>query len=96
MVRVFLGPKKDEYDRDIDIHENRMNFVELDRFKHDLVSGPSIIERDSKHMMLATDRTPLRKLHEMAKAGEVTVHGSELYYAFPKRYVLPTRSRSRL
>lgn len=65
-----------------------MNFVELDRFVHDLVAGPNVIDRDSHEMLLATDRTSFRKLREMAKAGELKVDGSELYHAFPKRYLV--------
>lgn len=78
----------DEYERHIDINENRMNFVEMGRFVHDLVAGPNVIDVDSRQMLLATDRTSFRKLREMARAGELKVDGSELYHAFPKRYLV--------
>jgi len=47
VVRVFLGPKYDEFGHVYDINENRENFVLLDLFEYDLVAGDNVITRDS-------------------------------------------------
>jgi hypothetical protein len=47
VVRVYLGPKYNEFGRVYDINENRENFVLLDLFKYDLIVGDNVISRDS-------------------------------------------------
>jgi len=47
VVRVYLGPKYDEFGHVYDINENRENWVLLDLFKYDLVVGDNLITRDS-------------------------------------------------
>lgn len=65
-VRVFIGPKYDEYGRLINIHENRMNFVELDNFKYSLKTGQNMIERNSREFFFyVPDRTSFRDLYKM-------------------------------
>ena len=46
-IRVFIGPKYDEYGSRIDFEENRKNFVLLDAFKQTLTTGENKINRSS-------------------------------------------------
>lgn len=89
VVRVFIGPKYDEYGRYIHIDENRMNFVEFDRFKYNLKTGMNVIERNSQQIFFASDRTTYRQLYQWVMSGmtgdDFMSHGSEIYYAFPNR-----------
>jgi len=92
VVRVFIGPKYDEYGRYIHIDENRINFVEFDKFKYELNAGKNVILRDSHNIYYATDRTSYKQLYQWAMSGtqgDFATHGSELYYAFPNRFLLP-------
>ncbi|KAF2901634.1 hypothetical protein ILUMI_04559 [Ignelater luminosus] len=94
VVRVFIGPKYDEYGRFIQIDENRMNFVEFDKFKYELKAGQNVIERNSRQIYYASDRTTYKQLYQLTMTGmtqgeEFMAHGSEFYYAFPNRFLLP-------
>jgi len=93
VVRLFIGPKYDEYGRFITIDENRMNFVEFDRFKYDLKVGQNMIVRDSHKIYYGSDRTSYKQLYQWVMSGmtgdDFMVHGSEMYYAFPNRFLLP-------
>ena len=46
-IRVYLGPKYDEYGSHIGFEENRKNFVILDIFKYKLKAGTNEITRNS-------------------------------------------------
>lgn len=90
-VRVFLGPKYDEYDRPININANRMNFVELDKFKYDLQAGQNMITRNSQEFFYSQDYPTYSLMYNqvnsaMNGADKYNVYGSEMYYAFPSRY----------
>lgn len=50
VVRIFLGPKKDQLGRLLDINVNRVNFVELDSFLYKLNTGKNTIVRKSIDM----------------------------------------------
>ncbi|KAF2901629.1 hypothetical protein ILUMI_04554 [Ignelater luminosus] len=93
VVRVFIGPKYDEYGRYIHIDENRLNFVEFDKFKYELKAGQNVIERNSHQIFYAADRTTYKHLYQWVMSGvhgdDFVTHGSELYYAFPNRFLLP-------
>ena len=47
IVRVFLGPKYDEFGHKVDFEENRKNFIPLDIFKETLKVGRNVIIRNS-------------------------------------------------
>lgn len=91
VVRMYLGPKYDEYGRTIDINENRLNFVELNSFKYTLQAGKNVIESNSRHTWYGSDRTTVRQLYD--KVAEALKNGGELqldatetsYIAFPAR-----------
>lgn len=46
-VKLFLGPKIDEYDRPINLTHNRLNFVFMDHVEFDLRAGINVITRSS-------------------------------------------------
>lgn len=91
VVRVYLGPKYDEYDRTIDINENRLNFVELDTFKYTLQAGKNVIERNSLQTWYSSDRTSVRMLYDRVEAAlkngeELQLDATETSYTgFPAR-----------
>ena len=94
-VKVFIGPKYDEYGREIDIEDNRMNFFLLDRFHHTLQAGKNVIERNSHDShYFAHDRTTYQQLYKQVltavNGGEdFKIHQYYHYYGFPHRYMLP-------
>lgn len=93
VVRVYLGPKYDEYNRLItSINENRINFVEIDEFKYALKTGENLIERNSRQSWYTVDRTSIRDLYDRVDAAlngdqEFQLDGTEAYYGFPLRLV---------
>jgi len=61
VVKVFIGPKYDEYGHLFTYEENRENFYELDHFFVDLVSGKNDIVRKSEDFSwFIKDRTTFR------------------------------------
>jgi hypothetical protein len=95
VVRVYLGPKYDEYGRYFNISQNRLNFVEFDHFKYELKSGENVIERNShQNYFYQNDRTSFRELYQQVLGalngnGEFTVNNNEAYFGFPRRFLLP-------
>lgn len=91
VVRVYIGPKYDEYGRPYDINENRANFVLFDFFKYSLQSGNNVIERNSRqNYWYSPDRTSFQQLYSKVNAAlkgdeEFVLDGSEAYYGFPQR-----------
>lgn len=91
VVKVFLGPKYDEYGRTYDINENRINFVQFDEFRYTLQSGKNAIQRSSRQVSgYGTDRTSFAELYRRVNAAlngdrEFQVDRSELTYTFPLR-----------
>lgn len=47
VVRMYLGPKYDEYGRLINLTENVMNFVSMEHYLYDLKAGDNVITRSS-------------------------------------------------
>jgi len=94
-VKVFIGPKYDEYGRVIDINENRMNFFELDRFHYTLVAGQNIIDRSSHDSIYfshdkSTYKTLYKQVMTAIKTGEEFKYFPDYYqYSFPCRFMLP-------
>ncbi|XP_060523198.1 uncharacterized protein LOC132700094 [Cylas formicarius] len=97
-VKVFLGPKYDEYGRYINITENRWNFVVIDAFKWQLQAGENVIKRSSQESeFYGPDRTSYHDLYKKvlsAHKGQEEFHitGAENYFSFPHRYMLPKGS----
>lgn len=77
VVRVYLGPKYDEYGRKIDMQENRMNFIELDNFKWQLKVGKNVIERNSRQLYwYAPDRTSYRDIYKKVSTVRLNIFWS--------------------
>lgn len=90
VVRVFLGPKYDEYGREYTINNNRMNFVLMDRFVYKLKTGKNVIERNSRQNFYASDRTTYKVLYQRVLSAlnggsEFQLDGSEAYFGWPNR-----------
>jgi len=95
VVKIFIGPKHDEYDRYINISENRHNFVQFDHFKFSLKAGENVIERNShQNFFYHHDRTSYKELYQQvlgALEGKSEYHVDSVngLYGFPLRYLLP-------
>lgn len=89
VVRVFIGPTN-EFGRHIDHEENRMNFVEIDRFKHNLVAGKNVIDRSSQELYFSEDYFTSSDLWQRFGAGsadtqDFPVRPADVQYTFPQR-----------
>uniref|UniRef100_A0A1B0D916 Uncharacterized protein n=1 Tax=Phlebotomus papatasi TaxID=29031 RepID=A0A1B0D916_PHLPP len=95
VVRVYLGPKVDEFGVVYDVNENRENFVLLDVFPYDLVVGKNVIVRDSMYFsQFVKDRTTYFELYKWvmtAYSGETKfpLDMTEAHNGFPSRLMLP-------
>lgn len=92
-VRIYLGPKYDEYGRYLNISQNRQNFVQFDHFIYELQAGENVIERNSRQSYFyQNDRTSFRELYQNVLAalngnGQFSVNYNEAYFGFPRRLV---------
>nr|QNJ45048.1 hexamerin [Antheraea pernyi] len=95
VVRLFLGPKEDEFGRLIDINVNRLNFVEIDSFVYKLTTGKNTIVRKSSEMHnLIPDRMMtadfMKKVESSSDVSELFVKNMKNYFTgFPSRLILP-------
>jgi len=99
VVKVFIGPKYDEYGHIYTYEENRENFYELDHFFVDLVAGKNEIVRNSEDFSwFVKDRTTYFELYKqimLAVKGEAkfTLDMTEAHCGFPMRLMLPKGKR---
>jgi len=96
VVKIFLGPKYNEFGREYtNINENRENFVELDHFVVDFVSGTNTIHRNCQEFTkFIRDHTTYYDLYRdvmTATKGETrfAYDKYEKYCGFPWRLMLP-------
>ncbi|CAH4030070.1 basic juvenile hormone-suppressible protein 2-like [Pieris brassicae] len=95
VVRVFLGPKEDNFGRLIDINTNRVNFVELDTFLYKLNTGKNTITRNSYDMHnLVRDRVLMtdfwKKIDTITDIKDLWWKDFKNWHTgFPTRLVLP-------
>ncbi|KAJ8972029.1 hypothetical protein NQ314_000412 [Rhamnusium bicolor] len=99
VVKIFLGPKYDEYGRYINMTENRMNMVVLDYFVYDLKTGENVITKNSyDSYYYAPDATSYYDIYKLVMSGgdfsQAYHYGKQNYYYFPQRYMLPKGSSS--
>ncbi|KAJ8923135.1 hypothetical protein NQ315_001689 [Exocentrus adspersus] len=97
VIRVFLGPRYDEYGRNINISQNRFNFVLLDYFVYELQSGENVISRNSYDSSLyGQDVTSYRDLYRQVLSGSGSqqsfARSRQNYFRFPQRFLLPRGS----
>jgi hypothetical protein len=99
VVKVFLGPKYDEYGRFINLTDNWMNFVQFDHFVYKLKAGDNMISRDSHEIYnYMHDRTSYYELYQKAfgvhdQSHSFQFHHDQFWYGYPQRYMLPMGSR---
>ncbi|KAJ8957383.1 hypothetical protein NQ318_004863 [Aromia moschata] len=94
VVKIYLGPVYDEYERNINLTQNRLNFVGLDYFVYDLQSGENVISRNSyDSMYFAQDPVSYDDLLRQYSGQQQPVQGEQNYYSFPQRYMLPKGSK---
>lgn len=94
VVHVYLGPKTDEHDNAISLDENRVNFVEMDKFVHTLTTGKTVIERKCEQTDMVKDRTSYRALYHHVMSAlkgqdEFRLDMTEGHTGFPSRFMLP-------
>lgn len=95
VVKVFIGPKYDEFGHVFKVDENRENFYELDHFLVDLVEGKNDIVRNSEDFSwFVKDRTTYYELYKqlmMSINGEAKfpLDMTEAHCGFPMRLMLP-------
>jgi len=94
-VKVFIGPKYDEYGREFDLDYNRHNFFEIDRFQYTLQAGKNVIERNSHETIyFSRDRTTYLDLYKQVMTAlsggeQFKYYDWNMYYTFPHRLLLP-------
>ncbi|XP_055634348.1 hexamerin-1.1-like [Toxorhynchites rutilus septentrionalis] len=95
VVRVYIGPKYDEYGSQYNLNTNRENFYELDYFIYDLVQGKNVITRNSVNFYgYVKDRTSFYELYKKVMLGykgdqKFALDVSEAHCGFPSRLMLP-------
>ncbi|XP_076757260.1 hexamerin 70b [Xylocopa sonorina] len=92
-VRVFLGPRYDEFGYETDLEHHYMNFVLLDVWHVELDAGTHTKERDSRDFIFAApDEPPSYDYYNRVKSAlenNGIVDYSEHPYGFPRRLQLP-------
>ncbi|CAK9799975.1 Allergen Cr-PI [Anthophora quadrimaculata] len=93
MVRVFLGPKYDEFGHELDLDRSYMNFLQMDEWVVDLTAGTNTIERNShESLFVVPDEVPSEVFYKKivsAIEGTETLKYSTQPYGLPKRLLLP-------
>jgi len=95
VIRVYLGPKYDEFGHLIALKENRENFYNIDHFVWDLASGKSVIKRNSVDFYWTiNDRTTYTELYKRVMLAidgkiEFPLDMTEAHCGFPERLLMP-------
>lgn len=98
MVRVFIGPKYDEYGREFNMTYNRQNFIEFDKFIWELKSGTNEMVRPYSYSWYSTGDYSFEKLFKMTaavregKTSPIPVYKPDYYYNWPSQYMIPKGS----
>ncbi|KAJ8972028.1 hypothetical protein NQ314_000411 [Rhamnusium bicolor] len=95
VVKMFLGPKYDEYGRYINISDKHMNMVQMDYFVYNLKSGENVITRNSQeNYFYGPDHTSYHDMYKQVMGAydgqqNYQTDGMQNYFYFPQRYMLP-------
>lgn len=94
-VNVFIGPKYDEFDNEINMKEHRLSFALLDTFNYTLKVGQNILQRNSKQFTgYLPDRPSFKDIsYRMSmpvhSSEEATYTVPEMHFGLPSRLMLP-------
>uniref|UniRef100_A0A182J7X8 Uncharacterized protein n=1 Tax=Anopheles atroparvus TaxID=41427 RepID=A0A182J7X8_ANOAO len=100
VVRMYLGPKYDQYGHVYGVNENRENFVLLDVFEYDFLEGHNAFTRESTEFsMTVKDRTNYYELYQWVMDAyngerEFPLDMTEAHCGFPARLMLPKGKQS--
>ncbi|CAK9796449.1 unnamed protein product [Anthophora plagiata] len=93
MVRVFLGPKYDEFGHELDLERSYTNFLQMDEWLVNLNAGTNTIERNShESLFVVPDEVPSEVFYKKivsAIEGTETFKYSTQPYGLPRRLLLP-------
>uniref|UniRef100_A0A1I8P2W0 Larval serum protein 1 gamma chain n=1 Tax=Stomoxys calcitrans TaxID=35570 RepID=A0A1I8P2W0_STOCA len=95
VVRVFFGPKYDEFGRIIPLARNHKNFIEMDNFVHQLKAGKNLIKRSTEDFFwLRQDHTTYTEMYKFVMSAyegnfEYPLGLTEPLCSFPDRLLLP-------
>jgi hypothetical protein len=95
LVKVFLGPKYDEFNKEIDLSEYRKCFALLDAFEYKLIAGQNVIQRNSKQIKwYMADKTSYKELYTrlmtaLKQNGQFYFDYSDVKLGLPSRFMLP-------
>lgn len=90
-IKLYMAPKYDDWDRVLNLTENRRNMMELDHWVYELKTGENVIMRNSHDFTwYADDRTSMVRLYEsVTEAIEnqkpFSVDGRQNYFYYPRR-----------
>ncbi|XP_069705756.1 allergen Cr-PI-like [Periplaneta americana] len=94
-VRIFLGPKYDILDNELELNDRRQYFVEMDRFIHKVKAGKTVIERKSHDSSIISDshdsyRILLKKVtNGLQGKDQYYIDRSHKYCGYPENLLLP-------
>ncbi|KOC69158.1 Arylphorin subunit alpha [Habropoda laboriosa] len=93
MLRIFLGPKCDEFGRELNFEHTYINYVQLDEWVADLKTGSNTIDRSSHDsQFVVPDEVPSDVFYKKivsAIEGTETIKYSTQPYGLPERLLLP-------
>jgi len=95
IVKVFIGPKYDQYGNIYGVNDNRENFFELENFLYNFKNGKNEIVRNSADFTwFVKDRTTFFELYKAVMSayngeGKFATDMSEAHCGFPERLMLP-------
>lgn len=94
VVKVFIGPKYDEFNNVIDMYEQSANFALLDVFPYTLQVGENIIERNSKEFSgylpdLPSFKDIYNKLSSTQSLEQILHQIKNSFLGVPSRLMLP-------
>lgn len=93
VIRVFFGPIN-ENESSLGGNKDRLNFVEIDRFKTTLEKGENQIKRNSYELCFGKDYLNTSQLRQHRNdlyddAQNLYANPAEIHYTFPHRSVFP-------
>lgn len=98
VVRMFMGPKYDSMGNEMNINQNRHNFLQIDSFVHELKVGKQTIVRNSRDFLITCDdsvytRDFMRTIKETMNNDDTDKHikltTCQGYNLLPNRLLLP-------